>query len=514
VLAKIGQQVQTGDVPQTVLDAFDYVKSHLQSGGKQVEDAYQTLKKHADKFSEAIVPKLHAEEAISQAAPDITDDELLRAFKNPKADLSVLSPDEQARLVKLTANMQPAPDQNWRQAVGKGQVIFSNKVLSGATENAPTVGGAIGGMVGGAVAGPPGAVGGAALGGAAGSLAKAAIQRPQEALAHPLETAGYALANAAGQGAAEGVGQAVAKGIPAAATAVYRGYLKPSLAAASIHNADAVVDTAIKEALPISRSGAEKGQALISKLKDQVTAIQKNSPNLTDLHQVADELRMWATKTFFKPGVPTSDFDAALKVADSIDKHASLGLQAGAASIPVDQTFAQGIKSGLQQTGANASILDSAATKQANEAGGHFMRTAMEKATPEIAGLNARESKLIPAVEAISRAVQRDSNTYQDFRGVRGILSTAVGGEEYKRTGDPWGAAVAAAGMYAGTKPAVISRAAIVASRLGKMSGIAPASAARVALAVVQGQMNQSEQTPEQPASNVVQVGPYRVEPQ
>jgi hypothetical protein len=58
VLATIGQQVETGDVPQTVLDAFDYVKSHLQSGGKQLQDAYQTLKNHLSDMTTA-----HAQEA-------------------------------------------------------------------------------------------------------------------------------------------------------------------------------------------------------------------------------------------------------------------------------------------------------------------------------------------------------------------------------------------------------------------------------------------------------------------
>jgi hypothetical protein len=58
VLAQIGQQVQSGDAPQKVLDAFDYVKSHLESGGKQVQDAYQTLKSHLGEMTTA-----HAQEA-------------------------------------------------------------------------------------------------------------------------------------------------------------------------------------------------------------------------------------------------------------------------------------------------------------------------------------------------------------------------------------------------------------------------------------------------------------------
>lgn len=62
VLAQIGQKVQSGDVPQTVLDAFQYLKSHIDSGGQAVQDAYQTLKKHVNDLT-----TVQAEEA---AKPD------------------------------------------------------------------------------------------------------------------------------------------------------------------------------------------------------------------------------------------------------------------------------------------------------------------------------------------------------------------------------------------------------------------------------------------------------------
>jgi hypothetical protein len=141
------------------------------------------------------------------------------------------------------------------------------------------------------------------------------------------------------------------------------------------------------------------------------------------------------------------------------------------------------------------------------------MRQAIEKEAPEVAGLNARESKLIDTARAINRAIGREGNQYK-MHGTKALIGGMVGTEETARTGDPWSSAAKGLAVTLALQPGVASRAAIIASQLGRMSGIAPASAARVALAVVQGQMNQSEQTPEQPASNVVQVGPYRVEPQ
>lgn len=116
----------------------------------------------------------------------------------------------------------------------------------------------------------------------------------------------------------------------------------------------------------------------------------------------------------------------------------------------------------------------------------------MEKATPEIAPLNARESKLIDVAESINRAVQRESNQYR-LHGGKAIIAGAVGSEEGYRTKDPWGAAVKAAAVYGLLQPEVATRAAIIASRLGRMSGIAPSSAARIALAAVQSQSEEDK---------------------
>jgi hypothetical protein len=45
-IAKVGEMVQAGDVPQSVVDAYDYVKSHLSSSSKKVQDALETLTNH------------------------------------------------------------------------------------------------------------------------------------------------------------------------------------------------------------------------------------------------------------------------------------------------------------------------------------------------------------------------------------------------------------------------------------------------------------------------------------
>jgi hypothetical protein len=537
VLATIGQQVQSGDVPQKVLDAFDYVKSHLQSGGKQVEDAYQTLKKHAETLSQAIAPKLQAQGA--EKPPDMPSSQPPMSGKPPDLDEQGQPVAEGGGPMNFAiVNGQRVPvDQapDWRQAVGKGQVIFSNKVLAGATENAPTIGGAIGGAMGG--------IPGAMAGGAAGSLVKAAIQRPEEAVAHPLQTAGYAAGAGAVQGATEGLGQLVPAALTSGAKAVYRSYLKPSLSMKLAPKAEQIVNTALNEALPITKAGATKAQQIITALNQQVQDVLDNSSGTVDLHDVADRLRMWATKTFYKPGAATADLESAMKVADSIDQHAS---QEVVKQVPVTKTVqsaivdesgkpftsqvtttkpvttyrstvpvgeAQETKQALQSSARNAYGTQSSATTTAQKVGGSLTRQAIEDAAPGVIQLNAREAKLIDAAKAINRAVGREANQYK-LHGGKALVGAAVGGEELARTGSPYLAALKGIATTTILQPGIMSRAAIVASRLGRMSGIAPTMAARIAIAAVQSEMGGSLAQPPDIPPSVVQVGPYRVEPQ
>jgi hypothetical protein len=536
VLAQIGQQVQSGNAPQKVLDAFEYLKSHLASGGKQVEDAYETMKRHV---GDAISPSLQAAPAQQSAPIHIPASEL------PTIHISADELAQGARPMNTAkVNGQDVPVDDWRQAVGKGQVIFSNRVLSGAAENAPAIGGAIGGTVGTALGGPMLGVPLAAAGGAAGSLIKAGVQRPDEAMAHPLQTAGYAAGAGVAQGAMEGIGAAVPAALTAGAKAVYRSYLKPSLAAKLAPKAEEIVNTALREALPITKAGATKAQQIIAGLNQQVQDVLEASGGKVDLHDVADRLRMWATKTFYKPGAATADLESAMKVADSIDQHAS---QEVVKQVPVTKTVqsaivdesgkpftsqvtttkpvttyrstvpvgeAQETKQALQSSARNAYGTQSSATTTAQKVGGSLTRQAIEEAAPGVIKLNAREAKLIDAAKAINRAVGREANQYK-LHGGKALVGAAVGTEELARTGSPFLAALKGLATTTVLQPSVMSRAAIVASRLGRMSGIPPAMAVRIAVAAVQSEMESSGEPTEAPsAPTVVHVGPYRVEPQ
>ena len=143
----------------------------------------------------------------------------------------------------------------------------------------PTIGGTLGGFAGGKV--PLVSAGTAAVGGAAGQgyrqlaehageLLPAVADVARNVLTEPgatLRGATEGLASglremgtqAGVQGAAELAGGAVTRGVAGGAKAVYRGYLKPSLAARTVPKAEGIVQTALDEAHPIGFTDLHMG---------------------------------------------------------------------------------------------------------------------------------------------------------------------------------------------------------------------------------------------------------------
>ncbi len=374
--------------------------------------------------------------------------------------------------------------------------------LQKATGVGPAVGSTVGAMVGGV---PGAAIGGAAglgyeqiarhakeLPGAVVDVARNLVQQPRATLKGAAEGLAQGVSDvgtATGVGAAlEAGGQFAMKGLGNAAEAVYRGYLKPSLATKSIGKAQAIVKTALDEALPITSEGAAKAQRLISQINGQVKSILAKTPGTADLVDIADQVRIWAAKQFYRPGVASSDYEAALKVADSIDRHAALNLPPGAipSRIEVPLAAAQEVKQGLQAGARAAYGTQSNAATTAYKVGASATRQAIEAKAP-VGALNAQEGRLIDTARAIARAVEREKNQYV-MTGTKSMVAGLLGGEEYSRTGDPFSAAAKALAVRAALTPQVASRLAIIASRIGKLPGIAPASAARLALAAISEQ--------------------------
>lgn len=384
-----------------------------------------------------------------------------------------------------------------------------------------------GSMIGGTVGALAGGVPGAAIGGAAGEgfqqLARHAKEIPGAVadVARNLMTQPRATMAGAVQGMKEGAidaglagaanaameygGQKVMNTIGGVAKAVYRGYLKPSLAGASKAKAQSIVQAAMDEGLPIAQVGKDRADAIIKELRGEVDNILTDRQHIaktlygdTDLHQIAERVREFARTKYYKAGRPVEDFEAAMRVADNIDAHPSLGIPPGKAPgpVPVDLTAANQAKRALQQSaGDRAFGVERSAATEAEKRGAHLTRKEIEKRAPAVGPLNARESRLIDVAKALQSAIEREANQ-SAVVGVKTLASGMVGTEQYRRSGDPATAiATALAARYA-LSPPVMSRIAILASRLARVPGVAPATAARVAIAVISGSEQEAEQAP------------------
>lgn len=349
-----------------------------------------------------------------------------------------------------------------------------------AVDALPAIGGAVGGIVGGiggtvaglGVGGVPGAIGGAAVGGGAGEAARQLMNRWRGTDAP--QSAGAAAAGIATEGAIQGgmeaAGGLVAKGAKTLGTAVYRGYLKPSLAGTEIAKAREIVETGIANALPITKGGEARAARLIGQINGQVEAALKGSSETVDLTAIANRVRAFAKKTYYRPGVPMQDFEAAMKVADEIDKHPSLGLPGGVTPSRVDVPVVQGnqVKQGLDKAiGDTGFGVERTAPTEARKIGRYAAREAIEHKVPGVGPLNAKESKLIDAMDAIQKAAAREENKNPLTGWSSTILAGGVGGASYAHNGDPTAAVLTAMVARGVVTPAVASQAAIYAAKFG-----------------------------------------------
>jgi len=288
--------------------------------------------------------------------------------------------------------------------------------------------------------------------------------------------------------------------VAAGAKQVYRGYLKPSLAAGKIGKASQIVQTALDEALPITRSGVATANRVIGELRAEVDSILANAKGRIDLKQIADKVRGFARSKYFKPGADLTDYKTALDVAERIDSHPSLGLPAGAKPTRVEVPLSQAneAKRALQET-ASASYgqPNANAAKRATKEGAHALRTEIEAATGgstgKVATLNARESKLIDAAKAIAHAVEREAS-HSKLYGVKTMVAGGVGGADYAQNRDPLSAIGKGLAARALLTPNAQSYIAIVANRIAKQLGVAASTATRLAEFVLSEPDSQAEQ--------------------
>ncbi len=120
----------------------------------------------------------------------------------------------------------------------------------------------------------------------------------------------------------------------------------------------------------------------------------------------------------------------------------------------------------------------------------------IEKVAPEVGPLNARESKLIDAVDAVAHAAGREENRSALF-GVPTLLATGAAGGSYANTQDPTAAIIAGLATRGLLNPAVATRAAILAAKFYKVAGTSATTAARMAVVLAQRESEEKGKQPE-----------------
>jgi len=260
---------------------------------------------------------------------------------------------------------------------------------------------------------------------------------------------------------------------------MYQSALKPSTTLSATQRAN-VVKTGLDAGIPISPSGAEKLNGLISdlnsKIADQVKAGSQSGATIDPLKvaQRVDQIKSKFTNQV-NPGADLSAIDAS--------KDEFLQNNPG----PIPASDAQALKQGTYQQlkGRSYGELKSA-TVEAQKALARGIKEELETQFPEIKGLNAQEAQFIGLDRALEKALNRIGNHQLVGIGTP-IVAGAVGGT----AGGPAG--IAAGLMKALVDdPIVKSRLAIALNKAGR--GAIPIGAAPAKIAAFSNLLGQAQQ--------------------
>lgn len=249
-----------------------------------------------------------------------------------------------------------------------------------------------------------GATGAAALGMRA--LGGAATGGASTALVDPSNAGTGAVIGAALPGAAKlmGVaGGAVANGSNALAQRLMQAAIKPTIKQLQTGDAATAVNALLDYGISPTMKGVNKLQDLISGLNDQVSDKIANSNALIDKNAVLNRLND-VRQMFGRQVSPTSDLNAIQGVADDFLAHPNYP----GATIPVQD--AQAMKQGTYQVLAKKYGQIGSAETEAQKGLARGLKEEIAGAVPEVAGLNAEESRLLTTLSVTERRALMEAN--------------------------------------------------------------------------------------------------------
>ena len=183
--------------------------------------------------------------------------------------------------------------------------------------------------------------------------------------------------------------------------------LKPSITSLKTGQAAQAISTMLDEGITVSKGGVAKLKAMISALNDDVVRAIVASPATVDKNKVANALLVPLRK-FERQVNPTADMRAIEGAWTEFINHPLLS---GKQNIPVQ--LAQEIKQGTYKTlgdKAYSRLGIGAADEAAQKALAGGLREEIATAVPEVAQLNAKEAKLLNALQNAEHRALSEGN--------------------------------------------------------------------------------------------------------
>lgn len=204
-------------------------------------------------------------------------------------------------------------------------------------------------------------------------------------------------------GVAGKVGSSIGRGIDKGAHKLMQSALKPTIDQLRTGKANVAVQTLLDEGINPTKGGVEKLRARIGGLNDEISGLVENSDASVSKQKILDALGN--TRRDFSTQVsPTSDLAAIQGVADDFSAHPLIKDD----SIPVK--LAQAMKQGTYKVLNKKYGQIGSAETEAQKALARGLKENISDAVPEIAGLNARESKLITTLGVAERRALMEAN--------------------------------------------------------------------------------------------------------
>lgn len=259
--------------------------------------------------------------------------------------------------------------------------------------------GAVGGMGVGSV---PMAIAGATAGGVTGEALRQSGRR-MLGLSAP-ESMGEAAKGLAKEGAIQGGAQAAGAGIgkvlSKAGPWLMQSALKPTQTVLSEYGTtpQKIVQTLLDEGINVTKGGLQKLQALFGATNDDIAQAVANAPGQIQKTNVAARVLPTANRTAQQVN-PTKDLEAVGNVVEEFQNHPVYSGKT--LSVPE----AQAMKVGTYRTIGKKYGEISSAEVEAQKALARGLKEEVASEVPEIAALNARDSALMPAMDAVGRRV-------------------------------------------------------------------------------------------------------------